>query len=229
MGVEVGPELDRDHFGHVKAEAIHSLAQPELGDVLEFFPGVGHRFSLPKRVMGTPIQGRCIGGQFGKLLFALWANPVVYFDGLVPIVEVGLCLSGAIARPFGGVFLKLAICQGMFFTSQGLVAIFGFRNSKGFPRDVVEVVVFVVSHCLVVSSTEILNSIGIVFTFVMTRHVVGHDVDDHLHVLGMRSGNQRFKFFHASGDIHGKIWIDLVVVPHRIGRSCTAFDHVWIV
>ena len=117
----------------------------------------------------------------------------------------------------------------MFFTSQGLVAIFGFRNSKGFPRDVVEVVVLVVSHCLVVSSTEILNSAGIVFSFVMTGHVVGYDVDDHLHVLGMRSGNQRFKLLHAAGDIYRKIWVDLVVVPHRIGRSCTAFDYVRIV
>ena len=110
VGVEVGPELHGDHFGHVKSEAIHSLVQPELGDVLEFFPGVGDLFPLPKCVMGVPIQGRCIGGQFGKLLFALWADSVVYFDGLVPIVEVGLCLSGAIARPLGGVLLKLAIC-----------------------------------------------------------------------------------------------------------------------
>ena len=55
MGVEVGPELDRDHFGHVKSEAIHSLAQPELGDVFELFPGIGHLFPLPKCVMGAPI------------------------------------------------------------------------------------------------------------------------------------------------------------------------------
>ena len=60
--------------------------------------------------MGAPIQGGSIGGQFGKLFFALWADSVVYFHGLVPIVEVGLCLSGAIACPFGGVFLKFAIC-----------------------------------------------------------------------------------------------------------------------
>ena len=63
----------------------------------------------------------------------------------------------------------------------------------------------------------------------MTRHVVGHDVDDHLHVLGMRTGNQRFKLFHSAGDIYGKIWIDLVVVSDCIGGTCTAFDHVWII
>ena len=117
----------------------------------------------------------------------------------------------------------------MFFTSQGLVAIFGFRNLKGFPRDVVKVVVFVVGHCLVVSSTEILNPTRVVFSFVMTGYVVGHDVDDHLHVLGLRPGNQPFKLFHAAGDIYCKVWVDLVVVPHCIGGSCTAFDHVRIV
>ena len=63
----------------------------------------------------------------------------------------------------------------------------------------------------------------------MTRHMVGNDVDDHLHSLFVGTSNQRFKLLHAAGYIYRKIWVDLIVIPHRIGGACSPLDHIWVV
>ena len=155
VGVEVGPKLDWDHFGHVKAETIHSLAQPKLGDVLKLDPGIGYFFSFPKSVMRLDIK---CGGFFRKghkVLDPIWAHPIVDLDGFVPIVKIGLGETGTIAGPFGWKFIKLSIAQGMCRTAQGLVAIFGSRNLKSLARQVVEIVVLCVSQVGIVLRTKV--------------------------------------------------------------------------
>ncbi len=64
---------------------------------------------------------------------------------------------------------------------------------------------------------------------VAARHVVGHEVDDHLHPLVVDAGHESLELLHAVLYVGGQIGIDVVVVLYGVGRSGLAFDHVWIV
>ncbi len=114
-------------------------------------------------------------------------------------------------------------------TAQRFVALLGFRNFKGFPGDIVEGVVAGILYRGVVVLPETSHSRGFSHAGIATRHMVGNNVDDHLHAGLMGAVDQRAELLQPLCRVHRQVGIDTVVIPDRIGRSGTPLDDVWVV
>ena len=60
---------------------------------------------------------------------------------------------------------------------------------------------------------------------VLACHVVGNEVDDHLHTCFMGPLHQGFKFSHTMRHLIGQVRINIVIILDGIGRTSLTFHH----
>ncbi len=51
---------------------------------------------------------------------------------------------------------------------------------------------------------------------ILTRHMIGNEIDDYLHAGRMRTRNERLKLVHAIGHILGKVGVNIIVIDNGI-------------
>ena len=62
-------------------------------------------------------------------------------------------------------------------------------------------------------------------TLVLTGHVVGHEVDNHLQTGTMGAGDKLFELLHTTLHIHSQVGVDIVIVGDGIRRTCPTLHH----
>ena len=102
-------------------------------------------------------------------------------------------------------------------------------RSKELMRYVIEIIVALKESILVVAHTEIHNLGWLSVRNILSRHMIGNEVNDHAHTGIMSAHQQRLKLPYSIVHIHSYVRIHIVVVLYRIGRSGFAFDYVWII
>ena len=140
VGIQVAPELYRDHLGHIIPEAVHPKIQPIHNDIPEFLPGPRNIPVFPEFVMRGVLLFTVRIGKGIEIMAPVRPNPVVELDGFVPVIHIRLGKAGAIPGPFGGVLIKGVVRQGMGHAPEGHISIPPLRDPESLPRDVVKII-----------------------------------------------------------------------------------------
>ena len=192
----VSPELGRHHLRHVTTESVNMLPCPEEQDVSHFLPRGGYRGTLRKVIRGR--------GDTGIVIHA-----VVKLHRLIPVVTTGLAVELVITRSLGRFLVIRLLCS----------VIEVEIRIKPFARAIVEVVLLREALRGVVTLAEILHALGFTDAVVLTGHMVGNKVNDHLHASLMDALHQLLKLTHALLDINGQVRINVIVIGNGIGRA----------
>ena len=190
------PELCRHHLGHVAAEAVDALRCPVEQYVEHLLPGVGQRVEVAHSA-------------------GVVVDAVVQLDGLVPVVASRCVVEAVVAGGLRGclrVWLRLAMIE----VEVGREALSG---------TVVEVVLRVEALRGVVALAEVADALGLADAVVLSCHVVGHEVDDHLQSCTVCAVDQLLELVHALPDVDGQVGVDVVVVDDGVGRARASLHH----
>ena len=187
------PEVARHHLSHIATETVNALRSPEQEDVAHLFPSVGCRRTEDETFASAQI-----------------VSAVVQLDCLVPIVLTHPGREAVVARHLAGllhVVTHLIVVQ----REVG-------RELRAW--QVIEIVVGAEGFSFVVIFTQVTHSLWFGIRVVLTCHVVGHKVDNHLQVSLVGSHNEVLKLLHAFRHLRGEVGIDVVVVLDGIRTSC---------
>ncbi len=138
---------------------------------------------------------------------------VIQSDGLVPVVPAG---GGGetVPRSLGGILI---------------VGLFAERKRQRLTWIIVEIVLRPPVDGRVVSGAERLDFRPAKPDLaVVPRHVVGHEIDQHLQTVGVRAAQQRLELRHPFRRIISEIRIDIEVIHNRIRRAEVTFDDVLV-
>ena len=80
----------------------------------------------------------------------------------------------------------------------------------------------------VIVLAQIAHTLRFADTLILTRHVVGHEIDNHLQASTMRAADQFLKLQHTFLDIDSQVWVDVIIVCDGIRRTCPTLDHSWM-
>ena len=226
---EPAPEFGRNHVGHVGAESIDSEVLPVSDDLIHLLPSVGNR-----DVGGSGV------GIFARGFFRIGeVVAVVEFDRLIPRVLRGGPTDHIVPRDAAEFLLAVEksvapahrLHRGARRTP---VAVHGGKAQRrtaaldlGFAGEVVKIVFGIEELVPVIVGPE--GEFRSYVRSVAARHMVGHEVDEHFHALGMDAVDHRFEFFAALGRIVGVIGRDVEVVADGVRTAGHAFEQIGVV
>ena len=144
-------------------------------------------------------------------------HTIVQLHCFIPVVHARVFVVAVVASSFGGKFHISVIA---------LTQIHIWR--KFFTCDVEEIVWWRKKHTLVVGCAQILHSAGLGIGMIFTRHMVWHEVDNHLHTIVMGAVHEIFKLMNAIGHIYCYIGVNVVIVANSVRRAGVAFHHMRI-
>ena len=150
-------------------------------------------------------------------LSGLVVAAVVELYGLVPVVGGG---EGGEAVVAGDLGWELDICR-----RRGDV----YLRGELLVGDVVVVVGRGEAHRSVVGGAEWLHACRCLVGAVLAGGVVGNEVDEYFHSGLVGPLHERVELLEASGDVHGKRRIDVIVVLDGVRRSGLSLDHMLVV
>ena len=142
-------------------------------------------------------------------------DTVVELDSLVPVVHAGVIVEAVVARSFSGLFV----------VGTSVFAGEADGGLEGFAPAIIEVVGCREVQTSVVVFAKVGHTFGSFDGMIFTRHVIGHEVDDHLHPSLMGSIDKFLPFLHPAVDVDSEVGIDIVIVGDGVGRPCpTLYD-----
>ena len=71
---------------------------------------------------------------------------------------------------------------------------------------------------------QILHALGLADRVILTRHVVGHEVDDHFHASLVGTLHQCLELLHTLLHIDCEVRIHVIIVRNGVGRASLTFD-----
>ena len=193
----ISPELRRHHLSHVAAKSVDALRRPEEQNVGHFAPSAGYGVVVEAATAGIAI-----------------VHAVVELHCLVPVVHTGMVVEPVVARAAGG---HLHV---------GLLALGRPHGQhERLAGTIVEIVPGREVHVGAVVLTQVAHAGRACNGVVFAGHVVGHKVDDDLHVGLMGALHQGLEFGHTAGHVDGQVGVDVVIIGDGIGRTGLAFRH----
>ena len=134
-------------------------------------------------------------------------NAIVEFYRLIPVVAIGPRVETVVTRSLRGEFFVSVLTIG------GEVCV------QRFTKDVIEIILCVKTLRLVVSLTKIFGARRFSIRLVLTRHMVGHKVNNHLQTSSVCALNECLKFLHTIGHADSKVGVDIVIVLNGVRRT----------
>ena len=77
---------------------------------------------------------------------------------------------------------------------------------------VVKVVLRIKAMLRIVILSQIPHPLGLTDGVILTSHMVGYEVDDHLHASLMRAFHELFKLQHTQIHVRSQIWINIIII-----------------
>ena len=190
------PEGGRHHLGHITAETVNSLLRPEQEDFRHLIPSVGNRIEVP--------YSACIV-----------VEAVVQLHRLIPVVHAWRIVEAVVTCSLGRRFVVSLLLS--------LIQVEVRREML--TGTVVEVVLRVETVVGIVLLAQVLHAQRLADRVVLASHMVGHEVDNHLHASLVRARYKSLKLRHAIVHINRQVGVDVVVVGNGIGRACLSLYH----
>ena len=91
---------------------------------------------------------------------------------------------------------------------------------------VVEVILGGEVHGGIILLAQILHPLRFADAFVLTGHMVRHEVDNHLHARLVNPFHQRLELLHAVRNILGQIRVYVIVISYGVWRPCPTLHHL---
>ena len=190
------PEGSRHHLGHVATESVNALSRPEEQYLSHLIPCVGDRIKVAHAA--------------GIVIHA-----VVQLHRLVPVVHARCIVETVVTRGLGRLLVILL----------SLTVIQVEVRMETLSGTIIEVVLRVESVLWVILLTQILYPFGLADRVILTSHVVGYKVDNHLQSGLVCALYQRLKLLHALLYVLGQIRVDIIVVGNGVRRTSLTFHH----
>ena len=190
------PELGRHHLRHIATEGIHTLGSPEEQYLRHLVPRVGN---------GVEVADAS----------SIVVKAIVQFDSLVPVGLRRCIIEVVITRSLGRLLqvrLLLTLIQ---------VEV----RREALTWTIVEVVLRIETLLRVVIGTKIHHALWLADRVVLTGHMVGHEVDNHLQPSSMGTLHQLFKLLHALIDVDSQVGVNIIIIGDGVGRTSLTLHH----
>ena len=156
----------------------------------------------------------CIGNgveMAGTAILVIHA--IIQFDRLIPVIDIGICVKAVISGSFGReLFIRFGSSA------------FHIKLSMQFRlRNIIEVVIRAERIIRIVICSQLRSPVRLHIRMILTRYVVGNEVDDNLQPAAMSALHQIFKFSHAFGNVFRQIWVYIIIVFYCVWRTGFAF------
>ena len=182
------PELDRHHLSHITAETVDTLTRPEKQNVSHLAPGIGNRVEVPH-------------------MTSIIVDAIIQLHGLIPVVHPWRIAETVVTRSLGRLFdigLRLTMIK---------VEV----RRKPLTRTIIEIVLWVETNLGIVIFTEILHTFRLADGMILTGHMIGHEVDNHLHASPMSTLHEPFELLHTLVHVRCQVRIYVIIVCDGIG------------
>ena len=189
------PKSSRNHLSHITTEAVDTFLSPEKQDVRHLTPSIGNRIEMAHAT-------------------SIIVDAVIQLCCLIPIVNARCIVETIIARSLGWILNIRFI----------LTVIEIKVRRKTLTWTIIKIILWVKTQLWTILLTQILHTLRLTDTMILTSHMIRHKINDDLHASLMCTLNRLFKLLHTPINVCCQIRIYSIIVSYGVWRPGHSLD-----